>query len=485
MPSIHSSDSSTYPPPITKPPAPPRTDSKPDKSSAPAPSRSLPQLNLALNLLFAAASCITVANVYWNQAILSQMGKSFNVSEGDIGTVATVTTAGYAVGLLFVTPLGDMVSRRIVILILCLLITLLSIALSFIPWLPLFKVVSFLIGVTTVVPQIMVPLVADLAPDARRGKAVGMVMSGLMLGILGARVISGLIARYASWRVVYYVASGLNALVTVLLYFFLPALPRHTQITYPKLMKSLWTLLKEEIVLQQASAIVFFVFAGFQLFWTDLTFHLSGRPFGYDSFEVGLFGLIGIAGILCAPIAGHIGDVHGPYLVAALGLTLYAVSLAIMLIWSNQVAAMVVGAFVLDMSMQMCQLSNQIRIYALLPTARSRLTSVYMVLAFLGGSMGSATGSNLFQHHGWHAALYLALAWIGVAALIHLARTPRQVGFVPGWLRGGRWWTGVERSKKFVEEEGVGKQQTEDVGTTELEEVTVDGSRGKPDAVAN
>ncbi|KAJ3151933.1 hypothetical protein HDU89_001574 [Geranomyces variabilis] len=408
-------------------------------------------LSLRDNLIYAFAACITVANIYWNQAILPQLGAAFNADAGEIGIVATVTTIGYALGLLLITPLGDMVSRRTVVLLLCVLLTAFSIAMPFIPWLPLFKTCSFFIGVVAVTPQIMIPLVADLAPAERRGKAVGMVVSGLMLGILGSRVISGLVAKYSEWETVYYLAAGLNAAVTVVLYFLLPEIPCTNKIGYPQLILSLWHLLRDEIVLKQSCAIIALIFASFQLFWTVLTFHLHDF-FGYDSFKVGLFGLVGIAGIMAAPLAGHIGDVQGPYIVVTLGLLLLAASLVIMIIWGSSIAAIVVGGFVLDLGLQMVQVSNQIRIYALLPAARSRITSVYMVSAFLGGSMGSAVGSTVYERHSWQLALVVGLAWSVLAMLALAARTPLQKGWVPGWLRGGQWWKGLDHSRSLVAE---------------------------------
>ncbi|KAJ3041868.1 hypothetical protein HDV00_008572 [Rhizophlyctis rosea] len=415
-----------------------------------------PTFTLSLNLLFALASCITGANVYWNQAILPKMGETFGVGTGDIGTVSTATTMGYAVGLLVVTPLGDMspLSPSVIT----------NVELEPHPTKP-----SFLLGTITVTPHILIPLVADLAPPPTRGKATGIVMSGLMLGITGARVVSGLIARHTSWRVVYYLSSVLNFLVLILLIIFLPAISRQTRITYGELMKSLYTLLREEVVLDQASGIMFLLFAGFQLFWTVVPFHLR-NDFGS---KIGLYGLIGIAGIVGAPLAGHISDVFGVYPVIAFELLLFGISLVIMLVGSRQIAAMVVGGFMLDLSMQTCQVSSQIRIHSLLPSSRSRLTALLMVLAFLGGSVGSAAGSNLYQHRGWLPAIGLALAFLGLAVILHFIRTPAQVGLVPGWMKGGKWWVGVERSRRFVEQEGKGKVEGSGV-EEELEEVVVD-----------
>ncbi|KAJ3001999.1 hypothetical protein HKX48_002582 [Thoreauomyces humboldtii] len=445
------------------PPPPPPADASTSSPAQPEqppppPSSPRPTLTLAHNLLYALAACITVANVYWYQAILPQLGTSFSVDSGTIGLVGTVTQIGYACGLLFICPLGDMIRRRTVVLVLCVLLTGATVALPFVRWLWLFKTLSFFIGLVSVTPQIMIPLVADLSPDARRGKAVGMIVSGLMLGILGSRVISGLVARYQQWEVVYYLAAALNASVTVVLFFFLPAIPCRQRIGYPRLMGSLWQILRDEVVLQQCSMVILLVFAVFQLFWTDLTFHLHDT-FGYDSLEVGLFGFVGMAGICAAPIAGHIGDRSGPYIVTVLGLVLLTVSLVIMSIWGPFLAAIIVGGFVLDLSFQMVQVSNQIRIYALNPSARSRITSVYMVSAFLGGSMGSAAGSSVYDSHGWVIALVMGLAWVALAVLVLAARTPLQRGIVPGWCRGGKWWKGLDVGKEVGSGTEMAKRQ--------------------------
>ncbi|KAJ3032319.1 hypothetical protein HDV00_007694 [Rhizophlyctis rosea] len=264
-----------------------------------APSEPRPELTPALIYLFALAGCILVTNTNWNQAILNQMAEYFHVQESDIALIGTLNTVGYALGLLFVTPLGDMVDQRRLILVLCGIVTVLSVVLCFVPWLPVFIVVSFFIGVAACVPQIMIPVAADLAPENARGKAVGVIVSGIMLGVLVSRVVAGLVANYAEWRVVYYLGACLNAAVTVLLYFLIPHIPSHKSTTsYLQLMKSLWKLLTTEVVLQQVAIIGGFGFAAFTLFWTDLTFHLGKEPFSYNSFEIGLFGIIGIGELL-------------------------------------------------------------------------------------------------------------------------------------------------------------------------------------------
>ncbi|KAJ1564137.1 hypothetical protein HK096_009459 [Nowakowskiella sp. JEL0078] len=315
------------------------SENQPHEDSPEVPVKTV-KLTTFLSILFAVSSAFTAANLYWSQPILQQMSVDFKVSESEIGILSTATGLGYATGILFITPLGDMLSRR-----------------------------NYFVGVVTVIPQVLIPLVADLAEEENRGKAIGTLLSGLMFGILGARIISGMVAFYSQWRTVYILASCLMVVVSISMFAFLPELPSKPQLTYPKLMISLWTILREQVVLRQTSAIVFMIFAVFNIFWTDLTFHLSADPFNYNSsieyinsFEIGLFGLIGIAGVSAAPVAGRFGDKYGPYIVIVFGLLIFIFSCVILLAFGGSLVAMIVGSFLLDFALQFVTIANQIRV---------------------------------------------------------------------------------------------------------------------------
>ncbi|KAF7187865.1 putative transporter YgaY [Pseudocercospora fuligena] len=259
-----------------------------------------PKFSIWLNILFAFAGAFTVANLYYNHPILNILAHDFGVEYVQVSQIPTLAQAGYAAGLLFLCPLGDMLRRRPFVLSLVFFTATMCIGLAATSSIQVFSAIQFITAVTTVTPQLMMPLVGDLAPPNRRAFALSIVTTGLMLGILVARLLSGIVTQYTTWRTIYWMSVGLQYLIFILLWFFMPDYPstnpgRLGPKTYVKILWSIIVMLTKHPVLVQACVISFFVSATFTNFWTVLTFLLAGPPYNYGAVVIGLFALVGIA----------------------------------------------------------------------------------------------------------------------------------------------------------------------------------------------
>lgn len=363
-----------------------------------------------------AISCgATVANLYYNQPLLAEMAGSFHVPFSRIGLVATLTQIGYALGMFLFVPLGDTKERKTMILWLLMAVSaalVLTGAAQSLVWL---EVVSLLVGITTVIPQIVVPLAAQLAPPEERGKVVGTVMSGLLIGVLLARTFSGFIGGALGWRWVYFMAAAITLVLAIVLWRVLPHQPPESKIPYRKLMASLWNLLLTQAGLRQASLIGAMLFGAFSAFWTTLVFLLETPPFHFGSQVAGLFGLVGVAGAAAAPIVGRTADRRSPRF--TVGFAIYTTLFAFVILWAfgHSLVGLIAGVILLDLGTQAGQISNQAKIYSMMPQARNRLNTVYMVSYFLGGSLGSFAGASGWALHQWMGVMIFALLMIVVA----------------------------------------------------------------------
>lgn len=367
--------------------------------------------------VMAAAAELSAGNLYYAQPLLDSIAREFSSNRTSAGLVVTLTQLGYAAGLLLVVPLGDLLERRrlIVSVLFGTAAALAGVALS--PTLPLVAAFSLLVGLTSVVAQIVVPFAATLAADHERGRVVGTVMSGLLLGILGARVVSGVVGDFAGWRGMYWLACGMMIVLALLLRFLLPAHSQKTPLRYTQLLASLWALVREEPLLRRRSIYGALGFACFSVLWTSLTFLLAKPPYGYRDSVIGLFGLIGIAGAVAASAAGRLADRGHVRAVTLSALVLLTGSFALLGLGGTVLVALILGIVVLDLAAQGLHITNQSVIYALRPEARSRLTSVYMTTYFLGGALGSATASAVFDRYGWIATCVLGGIY-GAAGLL-------------------------------------------------------------------
>lgn len=358
-------------------------------------------LNPRIVLILAISCGITVANLYWAQPLLDSIANTFGSNVTTAGLIVTLTQIGYAIGLVLLVPLGDILERRklIVIVLLISSLSLISAALS--PAILIFMLSSLAIGITSVVAQILVPFSATLAQEHERGKVVGRVMSGLLLGILLARTLSGIISAFLGWRYVFGIASVLIILLSILLNRTLPKSKIETNLSYPKLLKTVWDLVKTERVLRIRSLYGLLGFASFSVLWTSLTFLLAHSPYNFSDAVIGMFGLIGASGAASATIAGKIADKG--YTKAATGIFLFSlvISFFLMIFGRTSLVPLIIGIIIFDFAAQGAHILNQSEIYKLRPEARSRLTTAYVTSFFIGGSIGSVTSAMVFSKYGW------------------------------------------------------------------------------------
>ncbi len=354
-------------------------------------------------LIMAIATAFIVANIYYCQPLIVMIAKEFNISSAVAGRTSYLTQAGYAVGLFLVVPLGDMFERKKQIVFASILaigaLILAATAQSFL----VLQMACFLIGFGSVVPQLILPLAANLAAPEQRGKAVGIIMSGLLVGILASRTLSGFIGEIYGWRMMLYIAAAICTAIVFLIHFRFPQSFPSFGGTYKKLMLSIITLVKKEPILRECSAINFFVFMIFGSFWTNMVLLLANTPYNFESDQIGLFGLVGAAGALTAPLIGKLGDKGDPRIPIGYGLTILFLAQLIFYFFSEQLVIFIIGIILLEMGQQAVHVSNQTRVYALDPAARNRLNTVLMTVSFIGAAVGSAIGLSLWQFKGWGA----------------------------------------------------------------------------------
>jgi predicted MFS family arabinose efflux permease len=370
-------------------------------------------------LLMAIICGVSVANLYYIQPLESQIVTTFSVSESSAGIAATVTQIGYALGLLFIVPLGDICERRSLILKLLILIFLSLIATAFSQNYFFMLISMFIVGLTTIVPQVIVPYAAHLSPEEKRGKVIGDVMSGLLIGILVSRVFSGIIGSIFNWRVVYIFASGFTIMLFI---FVLKAFPKDNPVSntsYIKLLKSIPGLIKTQMPLRESAINGFLMFGSFSIFWTSLIFMLETPIYNMGTKEAGLFGLFGISGALAAPLVGKVADKKSPRF--TLGITILCSTFAYicLAIFGNHIFGLIIGAIFLDLGTQGSQISDQAQVHSLGDEARSRNNTVFMFSYFAGGSTGSFLGTLCWQHFGWQGVCTLGLIFEALAIIFH------------------------------------------------------------------
>lgn len=390
------------------------------------PADHVPPTTLSKTTLFsmALAAGIAVANIYYNQPVLGLM----NSSLGDARVSAWIpmlTQLGYAAGLLFLVPLGDVLERRrlVVAQFLVLAIALMSIALA--PNLGALAAASVLVGVTATVAQQIVPFAAILAPPERRGAAIGSVMSGLLTGILLSRTIAGLVSSVAGWRVLFWLAVPIAVGAAVLMHFTLPARRPNQSMRYGPLLVSLGKLWLNEPVLRRSAVAQAFLFASFSAFWTILALYLAQPPLNLGAAAAGLFGIVGAVGVAMAPIAGRVADRRGPAPVILCG------AIATALAWlalglGSGLPGLILGVVLLDFGVQIALIAHQHVIYGLHPEYKSRLNTLFMTTMFLGGAAGSAAAAWIWHRYGWTGVSVLGgLLPLGAVAMdiVHRPRT--------------------------------------------------------------
>jgi predicted MFS family arabinose efflux permease len=357
--------------------------------------------------LMAVATGAVVANLYYAQPVLHQVAREFHSSPGPAALVITCTQVGYAAGLLLVVPLGDLHPRRTLVSRIFAVAALALVGCAVAPSLWLFGLASVAVGGASVAGQVMIPFAADLAPEARRGRVVARIMSGLLLGILLARTLSGAMAQLAGWRSIYWLSAGLMVFFSIILWRALPSEEPRPHSPYWGLVTSSVRLLVDEPMLRRRAWHGACAFACFSVLWTTIAFLLSGSPYHYSNAVIGLFGLVGAGGILAANAAGKLADANRVTLSTVVAGVLIMGSFAILWNGRSSLAALIIGIVVLDIGTQGMQITNQSIIYALRPDARSRINSAYMVCYFLGGALGSVTAGIAYSTWGWSGVCVL------------------------------------------------------------------------------
>jgi len=375
----------------------------------------------SLTALFAFCCGAIVANLYYAQPITELIGPDLHLSGGTASLIVSLTQIGYALGLFFLVPLGDLLENR-KLMIITALVSIASLGAAALTHQPgWFLAISLLIGVSSVAVQILIPLAAHMAPDESRGKVVGTIMSGLLLGILLARPISSIIADHFGWRIVFAYAAILMTIVTTLLAFTIPPRQPAHKATYFQLIGSLEKLIKTMPVLRHRSLYQALMFASFSLFWTAVPIELT-RQFGLSQTAIAIFALVGAIGATSAPVAGRLADAGHSVLATLIALVVGALAYAPALIhpaWG--VAGLVITGIALDFAVQMNMVLGQREIYALDAASRNRLNALYMTSIFIGGAFGSALASTLFEHGGWTLVAGVATVFPLLALLHYLA----------------------------------------------------------------
>jgi predicted MFS family arabinose efflux permease len=372
-----------------------------------------------MTLLLATACGMIVANLYYAQTLVGPIARATGLPAELAGLIVTLTQVGYALGLLFLVPLGDLLENRrlVVTALVCSAIALAAAALSTNG--AMFLTAALAIGLSSVAAQVLVPFAAHLSKEATRGAAVGKVVSGLLLGIMLARPVASLVADHANWHVVFGGAAVLMAVLAVVLFKNLPQRHPQAPLPYPKLIGSLWHLVLHTPVLRRRALYQAGLFGSFSLFWTVVPQELTSVEFGLSQTGVAIFALVGMAGAIASPVAGRLADSGHTLFATAAALTLGIIGFALPLFSTQShtlaLAILVAASIILDMAVAASLVLGQRAIFALAADIRSRLNGLYFALTFAGGALGSALGGWMYASHGWHAALLTGMAFVAIA----------------------------------------------------------------------
>ncbi|MDF0732623.1 MFS transporter [Pseudomonas entomophila] len=375
-----------------------------------------PALSRALILLMATATGLAVASNYYAQPLLHSIAEQFGLGTASAGTIVIAAQLSYGAGLLLLAPLGDLFEQRRLIVTMVVIATVGLVISACSPSLPWLLLGTTLTGLFSVVAQVLVPMAAALSAPEQRGRVVGTLMSGLLLGILLARTAAGLMAELGGWRAIYVLAAVLMAASAIALYRSLPQHRSHAGLKYPALIGSVFRLFVEEPELRLRSLLGLLAFCLFALFWTPLAFLLADEPYHYPDAVIGLFGLAGAAGALSANWAGRLADRGAGALGTTVGLAALLLSWLPLAFARESLLALLLGVLLLDLAVQLVHVSNQNAVIGLRPEARTRLNAGYITCYFIGGALGSLLGTQLFQRFGWMGIVAAGVV-IGAVAL--------------------------------------------------------------------
>ncbi|QWG45788.1 MFS transporter [Bacillus mycoides] len=384
-----------------------------------------PSMSHALVLLFATACGMSVANIYFAQPLLDQLSNEFGINHSIIGVVITITQIFYGLGLLLLVPLGDLLNqRRLIVGQMLLSTTALVIVGTASSSMVLFAGMA-LVGLLAVVTQTLVAFAATIASPTERGRVVGIVTSGIVIGILLARTFAGILTDVAGWRSVYLFSAALMLLMVFMFIKMLPNVEREVKsLSYPQLIRSVLALFIQERTLRVRSVLAMLIFADFSILWTSLVLPLSTPPIALSHSAIGAFGLVGVAGALAAARAGKLADQGYGQRTTGIALALLLISWLFISYIEQSLIALVIGIVLLDLAVQAIHVTNQAMILPLHTEARSRLTAGYMVFYSIGSAGGSIASTQIYVHFGWGGVSLLG-ASVSALALLFWAMTRR------------------------------------------------------------
>lgn len=382
-------------------------------------------------LLFAVAGGAAVGNLYWSQPLLDDIASSLGTSASLAGLLVTLTQVGYALGILLVVPLGDVLDRRRLIpwVLIASAVALLLAAIA--PTFTTLLVALALVGLTTVAGQLLIPLAGDLADPGQRGRVVGTIASGVLTGILVSRTISGLVADAFGWRAIYVLAAVVAVVLAMLLRRAIPELEARGGVPYPQLILSVFRAVRTHRTVQVTLVISSAVFAVFTMFWTALTFLLSSAPYDFSTSSIGLVGLVGLAGAVAAQRVGRLHDRGLSVPVTGGAIVLLLVSLVVAGTGAHSIVVVLLAVLLLDVAVQAANVLNQTRLFSVDPAARSRLNTAFVTSNFIGGAIGSALASVLWNAGGWTAVTIGAAVLAGFAATVWVGHRNRGLAVEP------------------------------------------------------
>ncbi|MGQ3478843.1 MFS transporter [Paenibacillus sp. TY11] len=392
------------------------------RSTQSAPVRSMSR---SVALLFAIACGLAVANIYYAQPLLDALAKEFGITHSSVGMVITVTQICYALGLLLLVPLGDLLNRRRLITGQMLLSVLALITVSFAPTRTILLMGMAMVGLLAVVTQTLVAFASTLANSAERGQVVGLVTSGVVIGILLARTVAGVLTDLAGWRSVYLVSAILTLFMAIALLRVLPKNePKGAALSYPQLLRSVIVLYVQERILRIRAVLALLIFMAFSILWTSLVLPLSAPPFSLSHTAIGAFGLAGVAGALAAARAGRLADQGLGQRTTGIALILLLLSWLPIRYTEYSLFALILGVILLDLAVQAVHVTNQSLIFNVRPEARSRLTAAYMIFYSIGSATGAIASTHMYIYAGWNGVCLLG-AGVSALALIFWALTRR------------------------------------------------------------
>lgn len=378
-----------------------------------------PHLTTLTLWIMTIATGLVVANIYYNQPLLVDIEHAFHIGSAKAGYVAMLTQIGYAAGMFFIAPMADMFERKRLILIAFAVDIVALIAAGCSSSINMLLIASFAVGAASLIPQLLVPMAAHLAHPSERGRKIGIVMSGLLVGILLSRTLSGVIAAHFGWRSIFFIAAALMAIMGTLIFLFLPKVEADYNGNYGDLMLSMVHIIKEEPKLRFAAVRGALCFACFSIFWVSLPF-LMHQNFHKGSEIAGSFGLLGAAGALAAGFMGRLSDKMDAFKLSFFTLLLILVSFVLFFFSGYYMVGLIIGVIVMDAGVQATHISNQAIIFTLNPGQRNRINTIYMVTYFIGGSLGTLLVSSIWDEYRWPGVCITGITLSALAILVHL-----------------------------------------------------------------